>query len=90
MTTNETEGICYPQPHTLEDRHAVARDFVDRFKYGIRMLVDRMDNRADELYAAWPERIYVVDEKGVVAFKGGMGPFGFDPEALEAWFASKP
>ena len=53
------------------------------------MLVDRMDDAADHLYAGWPERIYVIDERGVIAFKGELGPFGFDPEALESWLAAR-
>jgi len=44
-----------------------------------------MDNEAEEAYFAWPERLYVVDESGRVAYKGGVGPFGFKPAELAAW-----
>jgi type I thyroxine 5'-deiodinase len=89
MTSNEKEDVCYAQPRTMEQRLAIARDFTQRFHYEIPMLVDRMSNDADEAYAAWPERIYVIDERGFVAFKGQLGPFGFDPEDIEAWFAGR-
>ena len=90
MTSNEKEDVCYAQPTTLAERIAVADDFVERFHYPIPMLVDRMENQADELYAGWPERLYIVDELGVIAYKGKVGPFGYDPEEVEAWLAARP
>lgn len=89
MTSNEKEGVCYPQPATLAERIAIAADFVTRFHYPIPMLVDRMDNRADDLYAGWPERLYIIDEAGVVAYKGKVGPFGYEPEEVNAWLEAR-
>jgi hypothetical protein len=43
------------------------------------ILVDDISNTANAAYAAWPERIYVVDPDGTIVYKGGMGPFYFDP-----------
>ncbi len=85
MGSNEKEGVCYRQPKSLADRLAIARDFVERFDYPIPIAVDRIDDRANELYAGWPERIYIVDERGTIAYKGKPGPFGYHPEELEAW-----
>ncbi len=34
-------------------------------------------------YAAWPERLYVVGTDGRIIYKGGMGPFYFDPDEVE-------
>ena len=82
---NETKGVCYMQPTTLEQRIVIANDFVARFDYQMSLVVDSMENLVNESYAAWPERLYVVDEAGKVAYKGGVGPFGFKPEELEAW-----
>jgi hypothetical protein len=90
MDSNESEGVCYAQPKTLDDRLAIARDFVSRNQYSIPMLVDRMGNPADELYAGWPERLYVIGEDGKIAFKGKTGPFGFHPEEVEAWLDARP
>jgi len=89
MKANDDQGICYPQPRSLAQRVAIAGDFVRRFQYRVPLAVDAMDNRADALYGAWPERIYVVDEGGRVAYKGKLGPFGFHPEELEAWLARR-
>ena len=89
MESNETEGVCYKQPKTLDDRLVIARDFVTRSDYDIPLLVDGIANRADELYAGWPERLYVIDETGAIAYKGEPGPFGYHPEEVEAWLRDR-
>lgn len=38
-----------------------------------------MNNAAAEIFAAWPERIYILHE-GVIHYKGGPGPYEFKPE----------
>ncbi len=48
-------------------------------------LVDTMDNLAERTYSAWPERLYVLDTDGRVAFKCGKGPYGFNVDELEAF-----
>lgn len=89
MDSNEKEGVCYPQPKTLEQRLAIANDFVRRFQYPIPLYVDPMDNPANRLYAGWPERLYVIDEGGKIVYKGEPGPFGFHPEEVEAWLQER-
>ena len=83
MTVNEDQGVCYMQPTTLADRLVIANDFIERFDYGMPLVVDPMDNPAEEAYAAWPERLYVIGTDGRIAYKGRTGPFGFDPDELE-------
>jgi type I thyroxine 5'-deiodinase len=89
MDSNEKEGVCYPQPKTTEARLAIATDFVKRFEYRIPLLVDPIDDRANALYAGWPERLYVVDETGTIVYKGKPGPFGYHPEEVEAWLKGR-
>ena len=36
------------------------------------------------MYGGWPDRLYLIDGGGRIAYQGGEGPFGFDPDALEA------
>ncbi len=54
-------------------------------KLGIELpaLVDRPDNRVERAYAGWPDRLFVIDRNGVVAYKSAAGPFGFKPEQVE-------
>ncbi len=84
-------------PRTLEARRAVAGDCETALQYGIKTYVDEMDDAVMTAYAAWPERLYLVDATGHVAHAGGRGPWGFKPselrtaiEALEAAFETEP
>lgn len=71
-------------PKTLEERQKAARDFARDLKLTLPILVDTIDDRADNLYGGWPDRVYVVDADGKVALKGGLGPFGFIPSVKAA------
>ena len=88
MDDNEKESVCYAQPRSTDGRLAIANDFVTRFHYDLPLVVDPIENPADRLYAGWPERLYIVDEHGVIVYKGQTGPFGFHPEEVEAWLAA--
>ena len=46
-----------------------------------------MDNSADIAFQGWPERLYVIDTKGRIAYQGGKGPYGFDLEELDRFLA---
>ena len=85
MTTNEKEGICYAQPKNMSERIGIAKDFVQRFRFQIPTFVDTMENTADDLYAAWPERIYVINDQNRIVYKSKLGPAGFDLTELEHW-----
>src|SRR5262245_10978144 len=75
------------------EKMAEARDFDERCRrarscgasVGIPVLVDTADNATATAYAAWPQRIYVVDHDGTITFKGRPGTMtGQDlPLALE-------
>jgi Iodothyronine deiodinase len=89
MKSNVKEDVCYAQPKTLEQRVAIANDFVTRQKYPLPFGIDDMNNAADLAYSAWPERLYVIDERGQIAYAGGMGPFNYNPEEVRAWLAKR-
>jgi Iodothyronine deiodinase len=89
MKSNVKDDVCYAQPHTLEQRMAIANDFVKRFKFPLPFGVDDMSNAANDVYAAWPERLYVIDESGHIAYRGGMGPFNYNPKELRGWLAGR-
>ena len=60
----------------------LAETFIEKMDVRTRTLVDDIANTANACYAAWPERIYVIDVDGTIVYKGGMGPFYFDPDGL--------
>jgi hypothetical protein len=46
-------------------------------------VVDDLEDTVNQRYRAWPERIYVIGRDGKIAYKGGLGPFGFAPKEAE-------
>ena len=42
------------------------------------MLLDDMNNQAEEKYIAWPDRLFVLDASGLVTYHSALGPEGFD------------
>ncbi|MGA7302738.1 MAG: hypothetical protein WBX10_20640, partial [Candidatus Sulfotelmatobacter sp.] len=36
----------------------------------------------ERVYTGWPDRIYLIDAQGRIAYKSKPGPFGFKPEQL--------
>jgi hypothetical protein len=89
MKSNLKDDVCYAQPKTLEQRLAIANDFTKRFKFTLPFGIDDMSNAADTAYSAWPERLYVIDESGHIAYRGGMGPFNYKPAELRQWLAAR-
>src|SRR5438309_699180 len=81
--------VRYALPRTLSDRLAIANDFTKPFKYPLPFGVEDMQNAANDAYAASPERLYVIDENGKIAYRGGMGPFNYNPAEVRAWLASR-
>jgi hypothetical protein len=72
-------------PRTLEERAEVATTCSAALELGaIPLLIDGMDDATERAYSAWPDRLFLVDAEGKVAFAGAQGPRGFVPEELEA------
>ena len=89
MKSNVKDDVCYAQPKTLEQRVYIANDFIKRYKYPVPFGIDDMSNAAEGAYAAWPERLYVIDEHGHIAYRGGNGPFKYNPKEVRSWLAAR-
>ncbi len=46
-------------------------------------LVDSIDDAVNSSYRGWPDRLFLIDAEGKVAYSGGRGPFFFAPDGLE-------
>jgi hypothetical protein len=84
LQSNLDDDVLLANHTTIDERFAAAREGVARLGLTMPVLVDAMDDRVSNTFAAWPERIYVVDATARIAFAGGPGPFAFDPDAAAA------
>jgi alkylhydroperoxidase family enzyme len=83
MGSNDRAGIAVPQPKTKVDRVKVAHHCCTALQMSMPVLVDEIDDRVGHAYSGMPDRLYVIDREGKVAYKGGRGPFGFKPGEME-------
>ena len=84
LTENRRSGISIPDPTTAEERAAVAGSCAVSLRLAMPMAIDRVDNAVTSAYGGWPDRLYLVSGDGRIAYRGGEGPFGFQPRELEA------
>jgi len=82
---NERDGVLTPRHRSITERRTAAATCASSLGLTAPMLVDGMDNAVDRAYGAWPERLYVLSKDGKIAYQGGKGPYGFDPEELECF-----
>jgi Iodothyronine deiodinase len=83
MESNDRAGIALPQPRDRAERTAIAAQCCTRLEMNLPVLVDEIDDRVGHAYSGMPDRLYVVDRDGRVAYKSGRGPFGFKPGEME-------
>ena len=84
LPANLREGVLFPTPATLGEREQTADTCVRKLGIQIPALVDGYDNSVERDYTGWPDRLYVIDAGGRVAYKSKPGPYGFDPKAMDA------
>lgn len=82
---NVKAGIRVEEATTDTDRAITARAMCNTLQTRMPCAVDGVDNRVNDIYAAWPARIYIVGADGKVYYRGNPGPEGFKPaEAKDA------
>lgn len=77
------EKFSRHQHTTIEERIAAAKVLQSEGIQGA-LVVDSLSNEGPDIYAALPERMYVLLD-GVVRFRGGLGPMMYKPEEIEKW-----
>ncbi len=83
MASNVRQNVVFASPKSLDERTTVAESCVRNLHIDIPALLDNFQNTTEVNYTGWPDRLYVIDRDGRVAFKSKPGPFGFDPSAME-------
>jgi Iodothyronine deiodinase len=84
LASNRREGIAVADPASAVEREEVAEACAASLKLRIPVLIDLLDDEVARRYGAWPDRLYLIGRDGRIAFQGGEGPFGFEPELLAA------
>lgn len=82
VDANVQDEVYYRQHQSFDEREQVAQACSLGLDISLPMLIEEMDDRVDDAFGAAPERLYLVDTQGRVAYHGGAGPFFFN---LDEW-----
>lgn len=83
MLSNDKAGVAFAQPRSPEERRKAASSCCAALKMTMPLLVDTLDDHVGHAYSGMPDRLYVIDRNGRIAYQGGRGPFGFQPGEME-------
>jgi hypothetical protein len=84
MESNIKEKVVFASPKSEEERAFVAGACVRKLGIKFPAVLDEFGNSTEQAYTGWPDRMYLIDGQGRVAYKSKPGPFGFKPEELAA------
>jgi type I thyroxine 5'-deiodinase len=88
VPNNLKDQIIFSSPANSDERAALADVCMTRLGMELPAVVDHFDDSTDTAYTGWPERLYLIDRDGRIAYKSKPGPFGFKPAELETALAS--
>ena len=84
LSSNVRDDVVLASPASYAEKADVAGMCVKRLGIEFPALVDGFDNATEVAYTGWPDRLYVVDREGRIAYKARPGPFGFVPADARA------
>jgi len=84
IVNNTRIKLSIPTPRSLAERGLVASSCVRTLGIDMPAVLDNIDNSTEAAYTGWPDRLYLIDRDGRIAFKSQTGPWGFRPADLEA------
>ncbi len=84
MESNLKDKVVFASPRNEDERGFVAGACVRKLGIEIPALLDEFGNSTETAYTAWPDRLYLIDRAGKVAYKSKPGPFGFNTDELKA------
>ena len=87
MQSNVKDNVVFASPKNEDERALVAGSCVRKLGIKFPAVLDEFDNTTEKSYTGWPDRIYLIDTNGRVAYKSKPGPFGFKPDELKAALA---
>jgi len=84
LADNRRQGIALVDPGSDEARAEVAATCAVQLRTWLPVAVDGVDDAVAHAYGGWPDRLYLIGRDGRIAYQGGEGPFGFEPDELGA------
>jgi hypothetical protein len=87
MESNIKDKVVFATPKDEEERALVAGACVRKLGIQIPAVIDEFGNSTEQAYTGWPDRLYLIDSRGKVAYKSKPGPFGFKSDELQAALA---
>ncbi|CAH3038451.1 unnamed protein product [Porites evermanni] len=72
------------QHRTLQERCQAAEMLKKTSGCSTPILVDTMDNEATEAYGAYPERLFIIQDRKIV-YEGGTGPYNYKLWEVKKW-----
>lgn len=88
MESNVKDKVVFASPRNEDERSEVAGSCVRKLGIKFPAVLDDFSNVTEKAYTGWPDRIYLIDQQGRVAFKTKPGPFGFKPDLLATALAN--
>jgi len=85
MESNVRQNVVFASPKSFAERGSVAESCVRNLHTEIPAALDNFGNSTEAAYTGWPDRLYLIDRDGRVAYKSRPGPFGFHPEEMAAY-----
>ena len=85
MASNVRQNVVFASPKSFEERGTVAESCVRNLHIESPAVLDDFSNTTEARYTGWPDRLYVIDREGRVAYKSKPGPFGFHPDEMTAY-----
>ncbi len=82
MQSNIKDQVVFASPKNEEERAYVAGACVRKLGIKFPAVLDEFGNSTERAYTGWPDRIYLIDANGRIAYKSEPGPFGFEPDKL--------
>ena len=82
MQSNVRDKVLISSPRNEQERASVAGTCVRRLGIKFPAVIDGFDNQVERAYTGWPDRLYLIQPDGRVAYKSKPGPFGFQSKEL--------
>ena len=77
MQSNIKDQVVFASPKNEEERAYIAGACVRKLGIKIPSVLDEFGNGTERAYTGWPDRLYLIDAQGRIAYKSKPGPVWF-------------